>query len=167
MRTVRNKQKGAVLIEAAYVLPVIIGVLLFVVEAVAYAMNSFAANDVLTDVHSVMVDEAVQVSNLETGETIPASILYASCNAGKVALPTGSNTSINTLIKTTLATKSVTFEASDPGATNITKSTISGFDVYVITFTGTANSLVIPEFMSVLMPISVDTVISIKDNCVV
>ncbi len=155
------------MLETAYFLPIMIAVILFMVEVVSYAMNSFAANDVLTDIHSAMVAEGEQVAELEEDDTLPASIKYASCNAGKVALPTGSSSSITSIVKTTLASKNITFLGSDPGATHISKSSVSGFDVYVITFSGTANSLVIPNFMSELLPISVNTVISIKDNCVV
>jgi len=128
-------------------------------------MNSFAANDVLTDVHTTMLGEVSEISNLEAGETPSASIKYASCNGGSVVLPIGANSSINNLIKTTLASKNITFSASDPGITTITKSVVSGFDVYVVNFKGTANTLVIPNFLSELLPINVDTIISIKDNC--
>lgn len=160
-----RKQKGAVLLETAYFLPVMVSVILLSVEVVGYAMNSFAANDVLTDIHSTMLSEVSEISNLEAGEAPSASIQYASCSGGTVVLPTGTNSAINSVIKTTLATKNITFSDSDPGVTTITKSAVSGFDVYVVNFKGTANTLVIPNFLSELLPINVDTIISIKDSC--
>ncbi|MDX1353323.1 MAG: hypothetical protein R3254_09945 [Thiomicrorhabdus sp.] len=160
-----HKQNGAVLLETAYFLPVMVSVILLSVEVVGYALNSFAANDVLTDVHTTMLSEVSEISNLEEGQTPSASIQYASCSGGTVVLPTGTNSAISSLIKTTLASKNITFLASDPGVTTITKSSVSGFDVYVVNFKGTANTLVIPNLLSELLPINVDTIISIKDSC--
>ncbi|MEA3404843.1 MAG: hypothetical protein U9R28_03775 [Pseudomonadota bacterium] len=146
-------------------MPVMLAVILLTVEVVAYAMNSFAANDVLTDVHSAIIEEVELVSNLPSGGTLDPSVQYASCNAGSVVLPTGSNATITSIVTSTLAAKNINFSASDPANTNITMNQVSGFDVYVINFSGTANTLVIPTFLSELMPINVDTVVSIKDAC--
>ena len=154
------------MLETAYVLPVMIAVVFFTVEVIGYAMNSFAVNDVLTDVHSTILSEISEVSNLEAGQTLDSSIKYASCGSNdKVELPTGVNSSINNIVKTALALKHITFTASDPGVTKITKSVVSGFDVYVVNFSGTANTLVLPDMFSILLPINVDTVISVKDSC--
>ncbi|WP_321325643.1 hypothetical protein [Thiomicrorhabdus sp.] len=154
------------MLETAYVLPVMVAVILLTVEVIGYAMNSFAVNDVLTDVHSTILSEVSTVSNLDAGKLLDPSIQYASCSSdGKVVLPTGINSSINTIVTTALASRHITFTASDPGVTKITKSVVSGFDVYVVNFSGTANTLVIPNMFSILLPISVDTVISVKDSC--
>ncbi|WP_373020448.1 hypothetical protein [Thiomicrorhabdus sp.] len=161
-----NRQRGAVMLETAYVLPIMLGVILFVVEAVAYAMNSFAANDVLTDVHSAILVEVSEVSNLAAGATPDPSIKYVECGStGKVALKSTAGAELTTFIKQSLETKGVTFDASQPIAATVTNSTISGFEVYVINFKATANSLVLPSVLEAMLPMSVDTIISIKDSC--
>lgn len=160
-----DKQRGAVMLEAAYVLPIMLGVLLFVVEVTGYALNSLAANDVLSDVHSTMLNEVAEVSALEAGDTAD-DVQFASCSSDRVVLPTGSNATIANIVTTALASRNITFDASDPGVANITSSTVDGFDVYVVNFSGTANTLVIPGFMSKLLPINVDTVLSIREDCI-
>lgn len=160
-----TKQKGAVMLETAYILPILLAVILFTVEVVGYALNSLAANDVLTDVHTRILTEVAKVSNLEPGEDLESSVTFASCSSGKVVIPTGNNSDINSIVTSALASKNISFIASDPAQTVINKSVVSGFDVYVINFTGTANSLVVPTILAELLPINVDTVISIKDSC--
>lgn len=153
------------MLETAYVLPIMLGVILFVVEIVAFAFNSFAANDVLTDVHSAILSEVSDVSNLASGASLSPSPVYASCSGGKVVLPTGASAVLKAHVQQALEEKGVTFNSEEPISATFTNSTISGFDVYVLNFTATANSLLLPEMFEVMLPMSVDTIISIKDNC--
>ncbi|MDG6774897.1 hypothetical protein QCB45_11180 [Thiomicrorhabdus sp. ZW0627] len=153
------------MLETAYVLPFVLAVILFVVEIVSYAMNSFAANDVLTDVHSSILSEVSDVSNLEPGQSLSYTPIYASCSSGKVVLPTGVNGTLTNHVKTALENKGVTFKAGEPISATISSSSVSGFDVYVIDFKATANSLILPAVFEVMFPMSVDTVISLKDSC--
>jgi len=161
-----KSQHGAVMIETAYVLPLVLGVMLFIVELVAYALNSFAVNDVLTDMHTSILSEVSAVSSLDAGGVLGFTPLYASCVANQVVLPEGNNAAIAQIVKSSLATKNITFLNSKPATATITKSVVSGFNVYIINFTGVANSLVLPEFFEVLLPINVNTIVSIKDSCV-
>jgi len=155
-----KKQKGAVMLEAAYVLPVILGVLLFVVEATAYSMNSFAANDILTETYSQVLDDVSAVSNAENAIVTT----FAGCTSNKVVL---NNSEIKRYAedKALISFTKMGVNFTSPYSVDVKTSSINGFDVYVINFSGTANSLVIPGFLSQLLPISVDTVISIKDSC--
>jgi len=153
------------MLETAYVLPVMLAVILFVVEVVAFALNSFAANDVLTDVHSAILSEVSDVSNLASGASLSPAPVYASCSGGKVVLPTGANAILKTHVQQALEEKGVVLNSEEPITASFSSSTISGFDVYVINFTATANSLLLPEMFEVMLPMSVDTIISIKDNC--
>ncbi|MDX1347244.1 MAG: hypothetical protein R3189_03215 [Thiomicrorhabdus chilensis] len=128
-------------------------------------MNSFAANDVLTDVHSAILSEVSDVSNLASGGSLSPAPVYAFCSGGKVMLPTGANAVLKAHVQQALEEKGVTFNSEEPISATFTNSTISGFDVYVLNFTGTANSLLLPEMFEVMLPMSVDTIISIKDSC--
>ena len=161
-----KSQHGAVMLETAYVLPLVLGVMLFTVELIAFALNSFAANDVLTDMHTNILSEVSEVSGLDVGAVLGFTPLYASCVANEVVLPEGDNAAIAKVVKDSLATKNITFSSSHPATATVTKSVISGFNVYVVNFTGVANSLVLPEFFEVLLPINVNTIVSIKDSCV-
>ncbi len=154
------------MLETAYVLPLVLAVTLFIVEVVAFSMNSFAANDVLTDMHSVILSEVSDVSNLASGDTLTSAPLYASCSSDQVVLQTGSNALLTAHVKGALELKGISFDVSQPLSASFTSHVVSGFDVYVVNFTGVANSIVLPEFFNVFLPINVDTVISIKDTCV-
>jgi hypothetical protein len=74
------KQKGAVLLETAYVLPIMLTAILLTIEAVDYAVNSFSVNDVLYDTRLNLVNDVSVVSNGG------GSSGYASCPSGSVIL---------------------------------------------------------------------------------
>lgn len=156
-----KRQRGLVMFEFAYVLPFFLAVVLFLIASVDYAMNSFAANDVLTDVHSQIISDVADVSNSPDGTASG----YAVCTGNKVVLDTSKSAELTTHVKGALEAKGVTFISGQPLAATITGSEISGFDVYVINFKGTANSLVLPTILEDYLPINVDTIVSIKDSC--
>ncbi|MBF6058660.1 MULTISPECIES: TadE/TadG family type IV pilus assembly protein [Thiomicrorhabdus] len=160
----RQKQKGAVMIEAAYFLPLLIGVVLFIIEAVGYGLNSFVVNDTITDIHSTITNEIQEVAALEAGQT--ANTLYVSCNSGRVGLKADIESAINTKILADLSLIPVELTEDNPGRTTVTQTSDSGFDIYRINFKGEAVPIVLPNFLSGLLVINVDTLISIKDSCV-
>jgi hypothetical protein len=154
------------MLETAYVLPILLGVILFIIETLSYAMNSLIVNDVLTDVHLAVVDEVQQISSLDDASTF-SSDFGVLCESGSVKIQEGANENITTLVLDALAVKNVVMLDSDPGTVTITNDTDSelGFDHYVVKFTGTANTLTLPTFLNEYLPMTVDTVISIKASC--
>ncbi|MBO1923800.1 MULTISPECIES: hypothetical protein [Thiomicrorhabdus] len=162
----KESQKGAVMLETAYVLPVLLGVVLFIVETLSFALNSLLVNDVLTDIHLTIVDEVQEISSLESGESPSSSVLYAYCDGGSVRLPVGENESMTALAVSALEAKGVAMLDSNPAKVTVSMQTESGFDLYLIRFTGTADLLVLPNFLNELLPMDVDTVVSIKASCV-
>ncbi|MDG6779048.1 hypothetical protein QCB44_10060 [Thiomicrorhabdus sp. zzn3] len=159
----QKREKGAVLLETAYVLPVMIGVILFLIEATSYALNSFAANDVLTDVHAAIVSEVEAVSNKEPGQTVSPTPVYVFCDTDKVVMLPDSDAILQAHAKEAMEAKGITF-VGQPTAT-ISSNIVGGFDVYVINFTGTATPLVLPDMFEQGLPMDVDTIVSIKDSC--
>lgn len=158
-------QHGAVMIEMAYVLPLVLGVTLFTGELISYALNSFVVNDVVTSMHTSILSDVSDVSNWSGGGVLDTT--FAECSgSNKVVLKANANTTISNLVTSALATKNITFLSSSPATIVVTKSVISGFDVYVINFTGATNSLILPEYLEVLLPIRVNTIVSIKESCV-
>jgi hypothetical protein len=157
----QNREKGAVMLEAAYVLPLVVLAGLFLLETVSYSMNSFAANDVLTDVHSQIISDVADVSNSPDGTASG----YAVCTENRVVLDTSKSAELTAHVKEALEAKKVTFVSGQPLVASISARPISGFDVYVINFKGTANSLVLPDILEKFLPINVDTIVSIKDSC--
>lgn len=161
-----KKQRGAVMLETAYVLPLVLGVILLVAELVIYALNSFAVNDVLTDVHTEIIREVQEVGNLDPGAALGFTPVFASCSEdNKVVLAEDKGPEIANIITSSLSKKNVTFLSSRPATVTIEREEVSEFSVYVITFSGVANALVLPEFLNVLLPISVTTIVSIKSSC--
>ncbi len=153
------------MLETAYVLPLVLGVMLFIVEVVAFAMNSFAANDVLTDVHSAILSEVSGVSNLAVNGVLDPPPLYASCDGKSVVLPVGENLLLTNHIKSALEVMGVSFNTDYAVTASITVAPVTGFNVYVINFNAVPNSLVLSGALGAFLPINVDTVISIKDSC--
>lgn len=157
------------MVEAAYVLPLVVGVILFIVEAVAYAMSSIAVNDVLTDVHSRITTEVFEASRADSFAEVSALYPLVSCtgggSAGKVTLNSGQVISQSKgLLNSYFEQKSIAL-SKKPEVTVDGPTTVEGFDVYIIKYTATAAPIVFPEFLSGLLPMSVNTVISVKDRC--
>ncbi|BBP46654.1 hypothetical protein THMIRHAS_20270 [Thiosulfatimonas sediminis] len=154
------------MLETAYVLPLLLGVVLFIIETLSYAMNSLIVNDVLTDVHLAIVDEVREISAMDNASGF-VSDFGVYCDAGSVKLNVGASEAVKALVLNSLEIKGVELLETDPGAVNITNETDSqfGFDHYVIKFNGTANTLTLPTFLNEYLPMNVDTVISIKASC--
>ena len=148
-----KKQEGAVLFETAYLLPILLVVMLLIVEVVNYATTSFAVNDVLSDVHTRISTEVLEVSNNSNNTVL------VECANDKVALKGSVQTTVTSLVVGGLNIDGLS------GTTTMPKTVVSGFDVYVIEFNGAMPSLVIPDFLSSSLPIKVNTIISIRDTC--
>lgn len=160
----KKKQQGAVMLETAYVLPIVLAAILFVVEVTSYALNSFAANDVLTDLHTAIISEVEAVSNKEAGQTLSPEPIYAFCDGSQVALRPDSATNLKAHIQAAMEAKGVTIDGTSIAAT-ISKNEVGGFDVYVINFKGTPATRIVPDMFGEMLKIDVDTIISLKDSC--
>lgn len=159
-----DKQKGAVMIEAAYVLPLMVGVTLFIVEAVVFAMNSLGINDVLTDVHTSIISEVSEVANADSYASLKQQPTFVKCEGGKVTLNTDPSP-INGLVNEYLLKRKISVK-SGSGATVAGPTVISGFDAYVISYKAIlSDTVILPEWASGLLPVNVDTIVSIKDSC--
>ncbi len=150
------------MLEAAYVLPLVLGVMLFIVEVVAFAMNSFVANDVLTDVHTSILSEVSEVANMTDASTVPVDF-YVECSGGRVVFKGTASEKLAINVNAAFDLKGVI--VSNPIASVNTPVDVAGFDVYVLEFSGSVAPVVMPGFLEGLLPINVQTVISIKDTC--
>lgn len=141
------------MVEAAYILPLIILVIMFMVETLNYSLNTFAVSDVVYDLHSRAISEVAEVAS--SGQS---SSGIAKCNNSKVEL--------DRTIMASIAKEDLLLKGSDFKNTTVdmTSSVVSGFDVYVVTVKTTAKTVLVPELMADL-PISVDTIISVKESC--
>jgi hypothetical protein len=155
-----KKQQGAVMLETAYVLPLVLTAVLLIVEIIVLALNTFAASDVLYELHSDLVNDVSSVSENGTAAG------YASCSGGSVVLNKGliENGVTNDVIARfkLLSSKS---ESNVTGSTSVKLTKDSTLDFYVITFTGTAPAVVLPGFFSELLPIKVNAIISVNESC--
>ena len=156
------------MVEAAYVLPLMLGVILFIVEAVAYAMNSIAVNDVLTDVHSRITTEVSERSSAETaGEASALTLVSCLGSAGNGRVTLNSGTVITTITELADSYFEPRIALKDQVVTVTGPESVVGFDVYIVKYSALANPIVLPDFLSGILPVNVNTVISIKDSCTV
>jgi len=154
------------MVEAAYVLPLMVGVILFIVEAIAYAMNSIAVNDVLTDVHSRITTEVIERSSAETAaEASHLTLVNCVGSAGEGRVTLVSNTIITAVTNLADSYFEPRIELKDQVVTVSGPDQVEGFDVYIVKYSATATPVILPEFLSGLLPINVNTVISVKDSC--
>lgn len=149
------------MLEAAYVLPLMVVMIILVVEALSFALTSFAVSDVLTDTHTTIIGEVSEVANADSYAGLTVKPKYANCNADGRVDVTDSNSVINDLINSYLPEGMV-----DGSATITKKPDISGFYVYVIEYKAVRESMIVlPDPVANYLPISVDTIITIKDSC--
>lgn len=96
-------QKGAVMLEAAYVLPLVIMAMLAIVDAVNYAMDAIETTNVVQTAYDAVMEEAGSQANQPT-----VTFAFVSCQNGKVDLKASAVQSylanaVSTLLGKTLA----------------------------------------------------------------
>jgi len=144
------------MIEAAYVLPLFVLVLLFVLEAYVYALNGMVISDVVTDMHHVLIEEA---SLLAVDSS--AGAVYTTCSANVLSFNTGD---VSTALVNQI-NNVIDFQISDLAATMPAATSSNGFAYYTITVTGSMDPVVIPSDIGIDFSFNVKTSIAIKAAC--
>jgi hypothetical protein len=157
MRDIKlKKQNGAAMLETAIVLPFMLTAILLIVEAVDYAINSFAVGDAVNMIHGEVSRDISSVSR--NGKDSH----YASCEDGAVTLK-------RTVIKDDVKAKALSrLKSLSPsldinGSASVPEPLLPG--VYIMEFEGEVPMRILPINMSRYFPIKVNTIISVKDSC--
>lgn len=154
-----EKQKGAVMLEAAYVLPLVLIVALLSVEAVNYASDCYSANDVLANVNEAVLLEASAVSSGVTNNSP-----LVNCQDHKVV---PNQAAIQTLLNTNIQNSQVGGAGNIPDGfdLNWTEQTVSGLLVYVVNISFPSKTLVLPEAMAQSFPVKSNTIVTLGFSC--
>lgn len=153
-----EKQRGAVMIEAAYVLPLFLVVSLLSVEAVSYATDRYTANNVLADLNeSILIEaQAVSAGDIQNSQLV-------SCTANKV-IPNEST--VSSLLKSNISASSVG-KGSLPEGFNLdyTNSNVAGLLVYVVNISFSSQTIVIPVELAKKFPVKANTIVTLGFSC--
>lgn len=151
----QNKQRGAIMIEAAYVLPFMLLVVLLQIEAVNYASDRLYANNIMTDMNQLVMSHANQTST--SGQDVGFTI----CNAdGRVEV-------LDTQAEAALRSN---FEAAigvNPDAMEILyKPTVTnGVTSFVVEVSVPSSTVVLPEAFATSFPLTTNMILSIDLSC--
>uniref|UniRef100_Q31EV2 Pilus assembly protein n=1 Tax=Hydrogenovibrio crunogenus (strain DSM 25203 / XCL-2) TaxID=317025 RepID=Q31EV2_HYDCU len=158
-KSLLGKQKGAVMLEAAYVLPVVLIVALLSVEAVNYASDRYSANNVLASLNESILLEASAVSSGMT-----ASSPLVTCQNSQVV---PNESAVQTLLNTNIANSQVGGAGNMPDGfqLNWTQQTVSGLLVYVVNISFPSKTLVLPESMAQSFPVKSNTIVTLGFSC--
>jgi len=154
-----EKQKGAVMLEAAYVLPLVLIVALLSVEAVNYASDRYSANNVLANVNEAILLEAGAVSSGVTDESP-----LVTCQGHQVV---PNQTAIQTLLNTSIKKSQVGGADLMPDGFDLkwTEQTVSGLLVYVVNISFPSKTLILPEAMAQSFPVKSNTIVTLGFSC--
>lgn len=152
---VLNKQRGAIMIEAAYVLPFMLLVVLLQIEAVNYASDRLFANNIMNDMNQLVMSHANQTST--SGEDVGFTI----CNAdGRVEV-------LDTQAEAALRSNFETAIGVDPDAMEIVykPSVTNGVTSFVVEVSVPSSTIVLPEAFATSFPIKTNMLLSIDLSC--
>lgn len=142
------------MIEAAYVLPIMLVMILVLVDVVVYASDRLYANDVMADAYHLVMGEASMVSadNTSQGSAI--------CAAGTVKLD-------EAILQQTITSNFVTmFPGLVAGDVVYDIVTSSGVPtVHVITVRFPSQTILLPDSLSQQFPIEAKLILSIDLRC--
>lgn len=157
-----NKQKGAVMIEAAYVLPLILITILLIFDAVRYTTATFSANSVLWDLHKQI--ESDKISRSKSSTFISS---YVSCVSGKVVMNSGENLAIKSMLVNGMGVEGYTINSPVAKVAEITNLSdeVGALKLYSVEFTGVLNSIIVPDAFMQKFPFKIYDLISMNQDC--
>lgn len=144
------------MIEAAYVLPVMMVVVLLIVDVVVYASDRLYANDVMADAYHLFMAEAAALSSDPT-----LTVSNVQCSDGHVSLNEAE-------AKTTVANA---FTSIFPGfnSENLTISVVSSTgivpQVFVMDVSFTSQTIFLPEAFAKSFPVKAKLILSFDLGC--
>lgn len=149
-----KEQSGAVLIEAAYVLPLMMVVALLIIDTVVYATDRLAANNAVNDIYQMVVSQAQRVA-LVPGATSN----FVQCTNHQV-VPQAQ--ALQTLMQNTVA--AVANRQPNEITVNVTQPPSQILD-YIVDVQFTAQTLFLPQDWAQVFPVRNRMYISFDYTC--
>lgn len=154
----RTKQDGAIMMEAAYVLPIMLLMILLVVETVNYASDRLYANNIMTDMTRLITDQA----NDEAMRPGNQSHRFVSCSSESVVVnESEAATGLQELFAISIGNGTVpeglemTYEAKQT----------QGVTTYVVKVSIPSQTLFLPSYIAQSFPIKTNMLVSIDLSC--
>lgn len=151
-----DKQKGALVIEAAYVLPLIMAAALLLVDTAIYATDRLSTNNAVNDVYQLVVSQS-QFLSLNPGKG--SSTQYVTCQNNKVEPEKGKLTS---LVKDAVA--SVVTRQPDDIRVQVTEPATDITD-YIVEIEFDSHTLFLPDSLAQTFPVRSRMYISFDYSC--
>lgn len=145
------------MIEAAYVLPLFLTVMLLSVEAVNYASDRLVTNNVLANLNESILLEASIIASGEGGASL------VRCESNKVV---PNESTLVALLNTNIAASQVGNGSVPAGfQLNYTSQVVSGLTVYVVEISFPSETLILPDSFAQSFPIKSSTIVTLGYSC--
>ena len=146
------KHKGAVSIEAAFIIPIVITLLLAIIEVVNYAADRLIATSIVADELQLARNAAIAVQN----DSNLNQNTYAQCSNNIVVLR-------DSAFSDELRSK-LNAQFSNPAANiHITQSSNGSFQTYVVSVSIPARPIILPDIIQ--LPINVTNLVTWDLSC--
>jgi len=149
-----HRQQGAVMIEAAYVLPIVMVMIMMVIDVIVYSVDRLYANDVMADTYHLVMGEASVVSADNPKQNVV-------CTAGRVELnvaqvETTITNAFESIFDGLLASSVAIHTESTDGAVP---------EVHVITASFASQSIFLPDSFAQVFPVKAKLILSFDLGC--
>ncbi|MDR9497573.1 MAG: TadE/TadG family type IV pilus assembly protein [Hydrogenovibrio sp.] len=136
----KTKQTGSIMIEAAYILPILMLVVFLVFEILNYSIDRLLLNNILSDINKTVL---IETSALVAGED-PSNLQLVACTADKV---THDVAAITDLIETNVKNSSILSGVALPDGFNVQSSTsdVANLETLVIKASYPIQTQFVPE----------------------
>lgn len=146
------------MLEAAYMLPLLLIASLLSVEAVSYATDRYTANNVLADLNESILIEAQSMSS---GDSQTSQLV--SCTGNRVV---PNESTVSSLLKSNIAESGVGKGALPDGFNlQYSHNEVAGLMVYVVEVAFESNTIVMPDAMSKSFPVKANTIVTLGFSC--
>ncbi len=156
-----HKQSGAIMLEAAYVLPLVILVVLMIVESVNYSLDSLKLNNVMDNGYQVVMIQAQQLNSDPT-----KTLSTVKCSGGSGSLIGMDESGFKTWLTNAVAMSVGKNGVAPSGLTiSIVLQTVGGILTYVVKMSYPSQTIFLPTAMMQHFPVKTQGLFSFNLTC--
>ena len=149
-----EKQRGAVLLEAAYILPLMLAMALFILDVVVYSADRLSANNVMADTYRLVMGQANSIVPGESGKNV-------NCVANLVQLNTSE---VEKTIRGNMASLFKDLSSSDVTIKTTTQSGVTP-QVYIVNASFPSQTIFLPDTLAQTFPVKSQLILSFDLGC--
>lgn len=149
-----KKQNGAVLLEAAYILPLMLAMALFILDVVVYSSDRLSANNVMADTYRLVMGQANSIAPGDNGKNV-------TCTANLVQLNTSE---VEKTIRNNMASLFADLSSGDVTVSTSTEAGVTP-QVYIVNASFPSQTIFLPDTLAQSFPVKSQLILSFDLGC--